>query len=251
MKSDLLATVSHELRTPLATIKGYATMMLDYFSRLDADETRDYLRAIDGSTDRLTKLVDNLLDTSRLDAGLLKLQKEPTGISPLIRKLVEEAGIRNTGHAVVAKLEAGLPRVNIDTKRICQVLDNLIDNAAKYSPAGTQITVFAERSGTDLLVGVSDQGPGIPEEELENIFERMYRIEKRFDSGANGMGLGLYICQRLVQAHGGRIWAESTLGLGSTIKFTLPAMRRADHTDEREPEAAMSAVSLPSKEGEA
>ena len=80
MKSDLLSTVSHELRTPLATIKGYATMMLDYFSRLDADETRDYLQAIDGSTDRLTKLVDNLLDTSRLDAGLLKLQKEPTGI---------------------------------------------------------------------------------------------------------------------------------------------------------------------------
>ena len=124
------------------------------------------------------------------------------------------------------------------------MLDNLIDNAVKYSPPGTQITVFAGRSGPDLLIGVSDHGPGIPEEELENIFERMYRIEKRFDSGANGMGLGLYICQRLVQAHGGRIWAESVLGQGSTIKFTLPGMRHADredHVSRRTGAAAMSA----------
>jgi two-component system CheB/CheR fusion protein len=243
MKSDLLSTVSHELRTPLATIKGYATMILDYFSRLEADETKDYLRAIDGSTDRLTKLVDKLLDTSRLDAGLLKLQKSPTSISQLIRKLVEEAGIRNTGHAITARLGAGLPHVNIDTKRICQVLDNLIENAVKYSPAGTQVTVFAEKSGPDLLVGISDQGPGIPARELEKIFDRMYRIENRFDSSISGLGLGLYICQRLVQAHGGRIWAESTLGQGSTIKFTLPAARHPERAEDREPEASAAAVS--------
>jgi PAS domain S-box-containing protein len=222
MKSDLLATVSHELRTPLATIKGYATMILDYFSRLDADETRDYLRAIDGSTDRLSKLVDNLLDTSRLDAGLLKLEKSPAAIAPLIRKLVEEAGMRKAGHTITARLDARLPRVNIDARRIGQVLDNLIDNAVKYSPPGTRITVTAQRHGPDLLVSVADEGPGIIPEELENIFDRMYRIEKRLDSGADGIGLGLYICQRLVEAHGGMIWAESTPGQGTTIKFTLP-----------------------------
>jgi PAS domain S-box-containing protein len=223
MKSDLLATVSHELRTPLATIKGYATLITDYYSRLDASETIDYLRAIDSSTDRLTKLVDNLLDTSRLEAGLLKLQKSRAGISPLIHRLAEEAGVRHAGHSIVASLDARLPRVDIDARRICQVLDNLIDNAAKYSPPGTVITVAARRYGGDLLVSVADQGPGIAPEELENIFDRMYRIEKRLDSGNNGIGLGLYICQRLVEAHGGRIWAESAPGRGSTIKFTLPA----------------------------
>ena len=230
MKSDLLATVSHELRTPLATIKGYATMILDYFSRLDAEETKDYLRTIDSSTDRLSKLVDNLLDTSRLEAGLLKLQRSPASIAPLIRKLVEEAGVRDTGHTVTARLAERLPRVNIDSRRICQVLDNLIDNAFKYSPAGTEITISAQRSGPDLLVSVADQGPGIAREELEHIFERMYRIEKRLDSGADGVGLGLYICQRLVEAHGGMIWAESTLGRGTTIKFTLPAAARVKRT---------------------
>jgi PAS domain S-box-containing protein len=230
MKGDLLATVSHELRTPLATIKGYATMILDYFARLGAEETKDYLRAIDSSTDRLSKLVDNLLDTSRLEAGLLKLQKAPAGIAPLIRKLVEEAGVRNTGHNITTRLGNRLPRVNIDSRRIGQVLDNLIDNAVKYSPAGTEITISAQRNGADLLVSVSDEGPGIPAGELQHIFERMYRIEKRLDSGAGGIGLGLYICQRLVEAHGGMIWAESTLGRGTTIKFTLPAAARVKRT---------------------
>ncbi len=134
------------------------------------------------------------------------------------------------------------------------MLDNLIDNAVKYSPPGTQITVLAERSGPDLLVGVSDQGPGIPQEELENIFERMYRLEKRFESGTSGMGLGLYICQLLVQAHGGRIWAESTLGKGSTIKFVLPGTGHADGAADRGPELSTAAVSgsspSTSREGE-
>jgi signal transduction histidine kinase len=115
-----------------------------------------------------------------------------------------------------------LPKANIDAKRIRQVLDNLIDNAIKYSPPGTDIEISAEQTGSELLISVTDHGPGIPAEELTNIFDRMYRIEQRVYSGADGMGLGLYICQRLVAAHGGRIWAESTVGKGSTIKFTLP-----------------------------
>ena len=222
MKTDLLATVSHELRTPLATIKGYSTLMLDYFARLGGDEIRDYLKAVDYSTDRLSKLVDNLLDTSRMEAGLLKLDKAPVNIPNLIRNVVEEAGVRANHHKIVLFFESRLPRVNIDARRIRQVLDNLIDNAVKYSPPGTEITISAEKRPRELLVSVTDRGPGIPLEELTNIFDRMYRIEQRLYTGADGIGLGLYICQRLVEAHGGRIWAESTLGQGSTIKFTLP-----------------------------
>ncbi len=226
MKSDLLATVSHELRTPLATIKGYSTMILDYFSKLTSDETKEYLKSIDGSTDRLTKLVDNLLDTSRLDAGLLHLEKTLVSITQLIQEVAAEALIRDNQRHTFATNYKRLPRANIDAKRIRQVLDNLIDNATKYSPPGTEITISGEQSGHELLLSVTDHGPGIPAEELTNIFDRMYRIEQRVYSGADGMGLGLYICQRLVTAHGGRIWAESTMGQGSTIRFTLPIAER-------------------------
>ena len=222
MKSNLLATVSHELRTPLATIKGYSTMILDYFSRLSIEETKDYIKSIDNSTDRLAKLVDNLLDTSRMDAGLLKLEKSPTSITNLIQAVAAEATIRANRHYIVTALEKKLPRVNIDPKRIRQVLDNLIDNAIKYSPQETEILMSAKKNGRELLISVTDQGPGIPADELTNIFDRMYRIEQRLYSGADGIGLGLYICQRLVETHGGRIWAESTLGKGSTIQFALP-----------------------------
>lgn len=223
MKSDLLAMVSHELRTPLATIKGYSTLILDYYARLDADETKDYLKSIDLSTDRLTKLVDNLLDTSRMEAGLLKLEKAPTNIMQLIKGVVTEASIRAEHYQFVVKSVKRPLKVDIDARRIRQVLDNLIENAVKYSPPGTEILVAAGKSGDDVLVSVTDQGPGIPTGELKNIFERMYRIEQRLYSGADGIGLGLYICQKLVQAHGGRIWAENAPGKGSTLRFTLPA----------------------------
>jgi len=222
MKSDLLATVSHELRTPLATIKGYSTMILDYFAKLTTDETKEYLKSIDNSTDRLSKLVDNLLETSRLEAGLLHLEKTPVNLTQLIEGVAAEATVRdNQRHRFITRAKK-LPRVNIDPKRIRQVLDNLIDNATKYSPPGTEIEIAAEQSGNELLVSVTDHGPGIPAGELKNIFDRMYRIEQRVYSGADGMGLGLYICQRLVAAHGGRIWAESTMGKGSSIKFIIP-----------------------------
>jgi signal transduction histidine kinase len=230
MKSDLLATVSHELRTPLATIKGYSTMILDYFARLTTDETKEYLRSIDGATDRLSKLVDNLLETSRLDAGLLHLEKRPVGITKLIQEVTAEAIIRdNQRHSFTTNCRKPF-KANIDPKRIRQVLDNLIDNATKYSPPDTEITISAEQSGHELLISVADHGPGIPAEELTNIFDRMYRIEQRVYSGADGMGLGLYICQRLVKAHGGKIWAESVLGQGSTIKFTLPLAEKTKRT---------------------
>jgi PAS domain S-box-containing protein len=226
MKSDLLATVSHELRTPLATIKGYSTLILDYYARLNPDETKDYLKSIDIATDRLAKLVDNLLDTSRMEAGLLRLEKAPASLGQLIKAVAGEAAIRADEYRFVADITGRLPRVNIDVKRIRQVLYNLIDNAIKYSPPGTEITISARKDRGYLLFSVADQGPGIPAGELTSIFERMYRIEQRLYSGADGIGLGLYICQKLVEGHGGRIWAESPPGQGSIFKFTLPITGR-------------------------
>ena len=222
LKSDLLATVSHELRTPLSTIKGYSTMMLDYSPQLSSEEKRDYLKSIDNSPDRLAKLVDNLLDSSRLEAGLLKLEKTSTSISRLLKQAVAEANIRANRHNIVIKPIKRLPRINIDAKRIRQVLDNLLDNAVKYAPPGTEVLVSARRAGRKLIVSVTDQGPGIPADEFTKVFDRMYRIEQRLTSGVEGIGLGLSICQRLVEAHGGRIWIESEIGKGSAFHFTLP-----------------------------
>ena len=222
MKTDLLATVSHELRTPLATIKGYATMMLDYFARLNTSEKQDYLKSIDHSTDRLALLVDNLLDTSRMEAGLLKLERHSTSITKLIDTATTEARVRAIRHYIVTRFSKDIPRVHLDAKRIRQVLDNLINNAVKYSPQGTEVTISAKKDGNEVQVCVADHGTGIPPEELTNIFDRTNRIEQRLYSGVDGLGLGLYICRRLIEAHGGSIWVESEIGKGSTVFFTLP-----------------------------
>ena len=222
LKTSLLSTVSHELRTPLAIIKGYSTMMLDYSRRLRLQEKGECLRSIDRATDRLTELVDHLLDLSRLEAGLLKLDKRTTSISKLIQEAVAEAKLRTLSHEIVADVRQRLAKVDIDAKRIRQVLDNLIDNAIKYSGKGTEVVVSARRAGQELLISVVDLGRGIPAEDLERVFDRMYRIEQRLTPEVGGAGLGLAICKGLVEAHGGRIWVESELGKGSTFHFTLP-----------------------------
>ena len=239
LKSDLLATVSHELRTPLAAIKGYATMILDYYARFSAAETKMYIESIDNAADRLAKLIDNFLDTSRMDAGLLILEKTRANIAGLIKEAIEEATLLARNHHIVTQIVKSLPRVYIDTKRIRQVLDNLIDNALKYSPAGTEIVISVKKNGQELVIGVADQGRGIPPDELTRIFERMYRIEQRLTSGASGIGLGLHVCRQLVEAHGGRIWAESTLGKGTTIQFTLPLPVTPKRKDHETPESVV------------
>ncbi len=222
LKSNLLSTVSHELRTPLAIIKGYSTMLLDYDRRLRQDEKEQYLQSIDRATDRLTELVDSLLDMSRLEAGLLKLDKQPTSISKLTEETVAEAKLRAPEHEIVLNLTNRLPMMHIDARRVRQVLDNIIDNAIKYSEEGTRIVIGARWVGSEVQVGVTDQGIGIPAEDLEGVFDRMYRIERRLSPEVGGVGLGLAICKGLVKAHGGRIWVESELGKGSTFYFTLP-----------------------------
>ncbi len=227
LKSDLLSTVSHELRTPLATIKGYSTMILDYNRRLSGEEKIEYLHSIDGATDRLTELVEHLLDMSRLEAGLLKLDKAPTNMFKLIKMAVVEGKLRAPGHNISANInKEKLPKATVDFRRIREVLDNLLDNACKYSEEGTEIVVSAQQVGHQLLIGVTDQGLGIPVDEVERVFDRMYRLEQRLNPGeggiAPGLGLGLALCRGLVEAHGGRIWMVSTEGKGSKCSFTLP-----------------------------
>jgi sigma-B regulation protein RsbU (phosphoserine phosphatase) len=222
VRSQLLANVSHELRTPLTTIKGYSTMLLDYDRRLGHDEKQGYLSAIDRATDRMTELVDHLLDMSRLDAGLLKLDKRLTNITALLQTTIAEARLRTPGHKIVLNLPGTVLKLNSDGRRIRQVVDNLIENATKYSKAGSTVTVEAKSQDSELVISVADKGIGIPRENLESVFDRMFNLEHRLAQEPGGLGLGLALCKGLVEAHGGRIWVESKLRKGSVFRLALP-----------------------------
>jgi len=221
MKSQLLATVSHELRTPLASIKGFATTLLREDVQWDAGTQREFLQIIDQEADRLGELIANLLEMSRIDARVLRI--DPSQIDPgeMIGAVVEEMRLRANSRTLILDLPASLPPLDADGRRIRQVLYNLIGNALKYSTRGP-IRVSARVEGAELVVSVADQGIGIAPDHLERVFERFYQVDAAATRRAGGVGLGLSICKGIIEAHGGRIWAESTLGVGSTFSFSLP-----------------------------
>lgn len=222
IRSQLLSMVSHELRTPLTSIKGYATTLLRYYDRLPNRERIEFIRYIGEASDRLNSLLDDLLDTSKLEAGLIAMEKTKVDMGELIQRCVSEFQLRGTGHKLVTDVAMGLPEVVADGRRIRQVLSNLLDNAIKYSDPLDTIAISCRLGDKALQVSVCDHGPGIPTEHLPRIFEPFYQVEQSPAEGKGGAGLGLAICQRLVQAHSGRIWAESRPGEGSTFFFTLP-----------------------------
>jgi two-component system sensor histidine kinase KdpD len=222
MKSQLLSTVSHELRTPLASIKGYVTTLIDYRERLQADTQEEFLRIIDSESDRLQELVENLLDMSRIEAGVLRIHPEPTRLTPVVERALAVLQPKLEGREVGVDSLDALPDVMIDSTRVQQVLSNLIDNATKYSAPGSPIRVHVAADQAHVTVGVQDRGPGIAPEHVERIFDRFYRIEDAGIRSTGGIGLGLAICRGLIEAHGGRLWVASVLGEGSTFYFSIP-----------------------------
>jgi signal transduction histidine kinase len=226
MKTELLGTVSHELRTPLGSIKGYATTLLSYGNKLKRDEQREFLEIIDSEADRLTQLIENLLDMSRLEAGVLRIDREPTRLGEIARDLVRKVQLAAPDHTFELDWPATDPLVAGDSRRIYQVIQNLLTNAVKYSPDGGTITLAGRQERHDLMVSVQDQGLGMPASELDRIFDRFHRVSGDVArQKIGGTGLGLAICKGLVDAHGGRIWAESEGdSKGSVFKFTLPLL---------------------------
>jgi PAS domain S-box-containing protein len=222
LRTELLANVSHELRTPLASIKGFATMLIDYDKRLTAEEKREYLETIDKNTDRLVELIEQLLEMSRLGTGMLSIKKSPANVINLCQTIISEARVRAPTHNFVFDLPLKLPIINIDDRRIRQVLDNVIDNAVKYSEAGTEITLSVRKTGKEMLFSVTDHGVGIPKKDLPYLFQGMFHSARGQKHGAAGAGLGLSICKGLVEAHGGKIWIESKEGVGTSCYFALP-----------------------------
>ncbi|MBM4444468.1 MAG: PAS domain S-box protein [Chloroflexi bacterium] len=222
LKTELLANVSHDLRTPLTSIKGYTTTILRHFDRLADAEKRDFLHEIEIASDRLTELIENLLQLSKLEAGGFHMQKEPVVMVSLLSNAVEDAEQKTKGRRFVTRYDEPLPLVEADPRRIRQVLDNLLSNAVKYSPENTDIAVGCTSSDGELVVRVTDQGVGISPEELDKVFDRFYQASSGVSQRGGGVGLGLAICKGIIEAHGGRIWAESTLRKGSTFTFTIP-----------------------------
>jgi signal transduction histidine kinase len=228
IKTQLLSTVSHELRTPLASIKGFATTLLRQDVRWDEATQREFLRIIEEESNRLEELIDNLLDMSQMEAGALRIQREPTQLRRLVREAVENAQRRTESHWFVTDLPAELPRVWADPRRIRQVLNNLLENAIKYAPNGGQITVACEVENASVVVSISDQGEGIPQELLERIFDRFFQVDSAATRKTGGSGLGLAIAKGILEAHGGSIWAESAPGQGATFRFALPIAKDSD-----------------------
>ncbi|MBL7120108.1 MAG: MEKHLA domain-containing protein [Dehalococcoidia bacterium] len=222
LKTELLSNVSHELRTPLTSIKGYCTSMLHFYDRLSDEDRLDSLREINQASDKLTKLVENLLELSRLQAAGLDVEKEPTRVESVISAAVEHIREKAKGYHFVTRVAESLPMVKADPGRIRQVLDNLLSNAVKFSPEGTEISVSCEAKGQELMVSVRDCGKGMSREDLDKVFDRFYQVSPGLVQQGSGAGLGLAICKHIVEAHGGRIWAESKPRKGSTFVFTLP-----------------------------
>jgi two-component system sensor histidine kinase KdpD len=223
LKSALLATVSHDLRTPLASIKASATSLLQDDVQWDAATQREFLTAIDEETDRLTRLVSNLLDLTRIQGGALKPEKEWNEIGEVIDNVVDRLASLMQAHPLRIDIAPDVPPLAFDFVEIAQVLTNLIENAAKYSEPGAEIAVCAECAGGDVRVSVTDHGFGIPAEDLPYVFDTFYRVRREGRARRiGGTGIGLAICKGFVEAHGGTIAVASAVGEGSTFAFVLP-----------------------------
>lgn len=226
LKSALLRAVSHELRTPLATISAAADSLLQEDVAWSPADRIAFIRDIANEARRLSRLVDNLLDLSRIEGGYLRPQKAWHDLSGLIEEVLERLKPITADHPITVEIPEDLPPVLLDYVEIAQVLTNLIENATKYTPPGTEITVRVSRTDHEVQVEVADRGPGLPPEVLGRVFEPFYRVERQ-GPRPRGTGLGLAVAKGLVEAHGGRIWAENRPDGGARFIFTLPLLEPA------------------------
>jgi signal transduction histidine kinase len=219
MQDDFITTISHELRTPIGFIKGYATTLLREDTDWNDGERREFLTIIDEEADRLHELIEDLLDSSKLKAGTMFMQFQPVRLDTILREIVVRSTTRYSSLAVHLNANHKVV-VMADPKRIVQVFDNLLSNAVKYAP-GSPVKITIKSDMEACYVDVEDQGPGIPQHHLEHLFERFYRVPETAGT-THGTGLGLFICQQIIQAHGGEISVSSELSNGTLFTIKLP-----------------------------
>jgi two-component system sensor histidine kinase KdpD len=234
LKTALLNTVSHDLRTPLSSIIASAGSLLQQDVQWTEDERRDFAKAIEEEGERLNRLVGNLLDLSRIQAGSLVPQRGWYDLSA--GRMMGRLRFVTSRHGLVVSVEEELPPVFLDYVFIDEVLANLIDNAVKYTPPGSEIAIRATRDNDEVRVEVADTGPGIPPEALPRLFDPFYRVQREGQM-ARGTGLGLAVAKGLVEAHDGHIWAENREGGGASFVFTLPLGQPGQAPDQAAEEA--------------
>lgn len=221
LKVEFVSQVSHEFRTPLGLIKGYISTLLRQDVAPDKETLREFLSIAREETEKLEELVETLLDTSRIRAGTFSVNKDAVDLENLLHRVMERLKARAERHKILYQKATPLPTVQADASRLEEVFDNLLDNALKYSDGGV-VTVSARVEDHGVHFAVSDEGYGIPEEELPHIFDAFYRGHNPATAKTKGSGLGLAVCKGIVEAHDGHIWAESTLRNGTSVHFTLP-----------------------------
>jgi signal transduction histidine kinase len=221
LKLQFLAMISHELRTPLTSIKGFITTLLAQDIEIDPPTQRKFLNIADEETDRLQDLISQLLDLSQMQAGTLRINPQPSSVYRILEAAQPQLETVSANHSLKVYIESSLPPIQADQSRIVQVLSNLVQNAAKYSPTSSPITVTVEQEAQFVRFNVRDEGKGIPIELQKAAFEAFRQLQ----TNGKGIGLGLAICKGLVEAHGGRIWVDDRVGTGTTMSFTLPTIQ--------------------------
>jgi two-component system, OmpR family, sensor histidine kinase KdpD len=222
LKSALLASVSHDLRTPLTAIRAAVDSLLEESISWEPGALREFHLIISEEVSRLTRLVQNLLEMARIEAGELKVSKRWEPVSEIINNVLLRSAAALRNHRVKVEPEDNQHVVNADSRLIAEALANLVENAARYSPAGTQIVIGGRVEGGELVICVSDQGPGVAPEEAGRVFDKFYRGARLAGKPSAGTGMGLSIAKGIVEAHGGRIWVDSQVGRGATFAFAIP-----------------------------
>jgi len=223
VRQDFVANVSHEFKTPLTAIQGFAETLLGG-ALDDPSNNRRFLDIIRNHAIRLARLTNDLLKLARIEAGKLEVEFFPVGLMELIEGCAETTLLKASRRQIALEIEVppGLPSVRGDAGLLRDVLQNLLDNAIQYTPEGGHIHVTAEAKSREVVVTVSDTGIGIPASDQERIFERFYRVDAARSREAGGTGLGLSIAKHIVEAHNGRLWVESVIGVGSKFSFSIP-----------------------------
>ncbi|MEA1964012.1 MAG: ATP-binding protein [Candidatus Aerophobetes bacterium] len=221
MKSEFLSTAAHELRTPLTSVLGFSEILLK--RKLGKERQNRFLKIINEEATGLANLISELLDVSRIESKRgFEIKKAPFELRKVILKNVDLFKSRTDKHNFQVNIPSNLPSIEADKHKIDQVIENLVSNAVKFSPQGGKITVSVEEVDEKVKVSIADNGIGIPEKDVPHIFKRFYRVDNAFTQRTGGTGLGLSIAKYIVESHGGKIWAESEVGKGSTFSFTLP-----------------------------
>jgi signal transduction histidine kinase len=222
LKDDFVAAVSHELRTPLTSIQGYVKTLLRPNVTWPADQQKDFMETIDRQADRLRNLIEDLLTVSRLEADRDAPELTTLSLPLMSRQITDEVAGGASTHTFVIEFDELFPQVLTDESMVHQIMSNLVDNAGKYSPPDSQITISGKVEGRSVVISVSDEGSGIPDDLHDRIFDRFYQVDQSSTRPVGGTGLGLYICRKLAGAIGGYLWLETSGPTGSRFSLRIP-----------------------------